>query len=176
VDTEYRARLRPVDEAIQCIQSGYDVIVGMCASEPQAAMSRLHILAPRVRDVRVFSVLTMNPYDFYMLPEMKDHFELASWFHAPGARGALKAGSGPSRMCRTCYTAAVDRILAHPPEVFHRNLHPSESMLCKSVARNHLREGYHRGRQVRDSRSQRPHAAYLRGLPQLRVDHSHLLR
>ncbi|MBU0927347.1 MAG: 4-hydroxybutyrate--acetyl-CoA CoA transferase, partial [Spirochaetes bacterium] len=61
-DDEYQSRLRPIDEAIQCIESGFDVVVAQCASEPQATMSRLHTLAPRVRDVRVFSVLTMKPY------------------------------------------------------------------------------------------------------------------
>ncbi len=93
-DDEYRARLKPIDEAIRCIESGYDVVVGQCASEPQGTMARLHTLAPRVRDVRVFSVLTLKPYDFYMKPEMKGHFELASWFHAPGSRAALKADTG----------------------------------------------------------------------------------
>jgi acyl-CoA hydrolase len=118
-DDEYKARLRPIDEAIQCIESGNDVVVGQCASEPQGTMARLHILAPRVRDVRVFSVLTLKGYDFYMKPEMRGHFELASWFHAPGSRSALKAGTGTvSFVPNMLHRAASDRIHAHPPEVF----------------------------------------------------------
>ena len=118
-DDEYKSRLRSIDEAIQCIQSGYDVVVGQCASEPQGTMSRLHTLAPRVRDVRVFSVLTLKPYDFYMKPEMQGHFELASWFHAPGSRAAIKAGAGTvTYVPNMLHRAATDRIHARPPEVF----------------------------------------------------------
>ena len=118
-DDEYKSRLRSIDEAIQCIQSGYDVVVGQCASEPQGTMARLHTLAPRVRDVRVFSVLTLKPYDFYMKPEMQGHFELASWFHAPGSRGAIKAGAGTvTYVPNMLHRAASDRIHARPPEVF----------------------------------------------------------
>jgi acyl-CoA hydrolase len=118
-DDMYRSKLRPIDEAIQCIGSGYDVVVGQCASEPQGTMARLHTLAPRVKDVRVFSVLTLKPYDFYMKPEMKGHFELASWFHAPGSRAALKAGTGTVTFVpNMLHRAAADRIHARPPEVF----------------------------------------------------------
>lgn len=118
-DDEYKSRLRSIDEAIQCIQSGYDVVVGQCASEPQGTMARLHTLAPKVRDVRVFSVLTLKPYDFYMKPEMQGHFELASWFHAPGSRGAIKAGAGTvTYVPNMLHRAASDRIHARPPEVF----------------------------------------------------------
>jgi len=118
-DDMYRSKLRPIDEAIQCIESGYDVVVGQCASEPQGTMARLHILAPRVRDVRVFSVLTLKAYDFYLKPEMQGHFELASWFHAPGSRQALKAGTGTVTFVpNMLHRAATDRIHARPPEVF----------------------------------------------------------
>ncbi len=118
-DDEYKSKLRPIDEAIRCIESGYDVVVGQCASEPQGTMARLHTLAPAVRDVRVFSVLTLKPYDFYMKPEMKGHFELASWFHAPGSRAALKAGAGTVTFVpNMLHRAASDRIHARPPEVF----------------------------------------------------------
>ncbi len=118
-DDEYKSRLRSIDEAIRCIESGFDVVVGQCASEPQGTMARLHTLAPAVRDVRVFSVLTLKPYDFYMKPEMKGHFELASWFHAPGSRAALKAGTGTVTFVpNMLHRAASDRIHARPPEVF----------------------------------------------------------
>ncbi|MCX7024736.1 MAG: 4-hydroxybutyrate--acetyl-CoA CoA transferase [Spirochaetes bacterium] len=118
-DDEYKSRLRPIDEAIRCIESGFDVAVGQCASEPQGTMARLHILAPGVRDVRVFSVLTLKPYDFYMKPEMKGYFELASWFHAPGSREAIKAGAGTVTFVpNMLHRAATDRLHARPPEVF----------------------------------------------------------
>lgn len=115
----YKSKLRTIEEAIQCIQSNYDVVVAQCASEPQGTMSKLHLIADRVENVRVFSVLTLKPYDFYMKPEMKGHFELASWFHAPGSREALKKGIGTvTYVPNMLHRAAADRIHAHAPEVF----------------------------------------------------------
>ena len=116
---EYKKRTTDIDTAVSLITSGNDVIVAQCASEPQGCMSRFHIVADRVRDVRVFSVLTLKPYDFYMKPEMKGHFELASWFHAPGSREALKAGTGTvTYVPNMLHRAATDRIQAHRPDIF----------------------------------------------------------
>jgi acyl-CoA hydrolase len=86
-------KLITAEEAAARINPGDDVVVAQCASEPQGCMGKLHTAAPRVKDARVFSVVTLKPYDFYMKPEMKGHFELASWFHAPGSRQALAAGA-----------------------------------------------------------------------------------
>jgi acyl-CoA hydrolase len=54
-----------------------------------------------------------------MKPEMQGHFELASWFHAPGSRAAIKAGAGTvTYVPNMLHRAATDRIHARPPEVF----------------------------------------------------------
>ncbi|MCR4421297.1 MAG: 4-hydroxybutyrate--acetyl-CoA CoA transferase [Exilispira sp.] len=115
----YNSKLRTIEEAIQCIKSNFDIVVAQCASEPQGTMSKLHLIADKVENVRVFSVLTLKPYEFYMNPEMKGHFELASWFHAPGSREALKKGIGTvTYVPNMLHRAATDRIHAHAPEVF----------------------------------------------------------
>jgi len=90
-------------------------------------MSRFHIVGDRVENVRVFSVLTLKAYDFYMKPEMKGHFELASWFHAPGSRAALKAGTGTvTYVPNMLHRAASDRIHAHVPEFFFGTCTPPD--------------------------------------------------
>ena len=125
---EYRRKLVDIDAAVQRIETGNDVIVAQCASEPQGCMSRFHIVADRVEDVRVFSVLTLKPYDFYMKPEMKGHFELASWFHAPGSREALKAGTGTvTYVPNMLHRAAADRIHAHTPDIFFGTCTPPDA-------------------------------------------------
>jgi acyl-CoA hydrolase len=125
---EYRKKRVDIDTAVRRIKSGDDVIVAQCASEPQGCMSRFHIVADRVEDVRVFSVLTLKPYDFYMKPEMKGHFELASWFHAPGSREALKAGTGTvSYVPNNLHRAAHDRVYAHKPNVFFGTCTPPDA-------------------------------------------------
>ena len=64
----YKSKMVSIDDAVSMIRSDNDIIVGQCASEPQGCMSRFHIVAEKVTDVRVFSVLTLKPYDFYMKP------------------------------------------------------------------------------------------------------------
>lgn len=125
---EYRKKLVDIDTAVSRIKSGNDVIVAQCASEPQGCMSRFHIVADRVEDVRVFSVLTLKPYEFYMRPEMKGRFELASWFHAPGSREALKAGTGTvTYVPNMLHRAAADRIHAHRPDIFFGTCTPPDA-------------------------------------------------
>ncbi|MEI6386798.1 MAG: acetyl-CoA hydrolase/transferase C-terminal domain-containing protein [Spirochaetota bacterium] len=124
----YKGKLIAIDEAVSKIKSGDDIIVAMCASEPQGCMERFHIVADRVQDVRVFSCLTLKPYGFFMKPEMRGHFELASWFHAPGPRVALKSGTGtitfvPNMLSR----AASDRISVRQPDIFFGTCTPPDS-------------------------------------------------
>jgi acyl-CoA hydrolase len=123
----YRRKLVPIDEAVSHIRSDNDVIVAQCASEPQGCMSRFHIVASQVENVRVFSVLTLKEYDFYMKREMQGHFELASWFHAPGSRAALKAGTGTvTYVPNMLHRAATDRIHAHQPDIFFGTCTPPD--------------------------------------------------
>ena len=49
---DYRKKLVDIDTAVSRIASGNDVIVAQCASEPQGCMSRFHIMAEKVEDVR----------------------------------------------------------------------------------------------------------------------------
>ncbi len=123
----YKSRLVDIDTAVSKIGTDNDVIVAMCASEPQGCMSRFHTIADRVEEVRVFSCLTLKPYDFYMKPEMKGHFELASWFHAPGSRAALKAGNGTVTFVpNMLHRSASDRIHARRPDIFFGTCTPPD--------------------------------------------------
>ena len=131
----YRSKLIAIDEAVAHIQSDNDVIVAQCASEPQGCMSRFHIVGDRVQNVRVFSVLTLKEYDFYMKKEMQGHFELASWFHAPGSRAALKAGTGTvTYVPNMLHRAATDRIHAHQPDLFFGTCTPPDKHGFVSLA------------------------------------------
>lgn len=123
----YARKLVSADDAVTHIRSDNDVIVAMCASEPQGCMSKFHTVADRVENVRVFSCLTLKPYDFYMRPEMKGHFELASWFHAPGSRESLKKGLGlVTYVPNMLHRAASDRMHAHVPDIFFGTCTPPD--------------------------------------------------
>ncbi len=124
----YKSRLVSMEEAVSHITSNDDIIVGQCASEPQGLMSNIHLMRDKVENVRVFSVLTLQPYDFYMKPEMEGHFELASWFHAPGSRKALKEGLDTvTYVPNMLHRAAKDRIQARTPNIFFGTCTPPDS-------------------------------------------------
>jgi acyl-CoA hydrolase len=92
-------------------------------------MSKFHLAKDRVTDVKVFSVLTLKPYDFYMLPEMKGHFELCSWFHAPGSRAALKAKTGTvTYVPNMLHRAGSDRLKVRRPHMFFGTCTPPDKM------------------------------------------------
>ncbi|MDR1552105.1 MAG: 4-hydroxybutyrate CoA-transferase [Prevotellaceae bacterium] len=118
-DKIYKSKLITPEEVAGLLKSDSDVIVAQCASEPQGCMAQFHLAKDSVRDVKVFSVLTLKPYDFYMKPEMKGHFELCSWFHAPGSRKALKEKTGTvTYVPNMLHRAASDRIKVRRPHMF----------------------------------------------------------
>lgn len=115
----YQSKLIPAKKIADLIQSNSDIIVGQCASEPQGCMQHFHLAKDRVQNVKVFSVLTLQAYDFYIKPEMKGHFELCSWFHAPGSRKALKEKTGTvTYVPNMLHRAASDRVKVKRPHMF----------------------------------------------------------
>ncbi|MBI9105717.1 MAG: acetyl-CoA hydrolase/transferase family protein [Spirochaetales bacterium] len=127
-DELYKGKLITIEEAVQKIKSDDDIIVGQCASEPQGSMENFHLVKDKVKDVRVFSVLTLKPYEFFMNPEMKGHFELCSWFHAPGSRLALKNRTGTVTFVpNMLHRAATDRIHAKKPNILWGTCTPPDA-------------------------------------------------
>ncbi|MGD9995010.1 MAG: acetyl-CoA hydrolase/transferase family protein [Salinivirgaceae bacterium] len=115
----YQSKLISTEQVANLIQSNTDIIVAQCASEPQGCMSKFHLAKDRVENVNVFSVLTLKPYEFYINPEMKGHFELCSWFHAQGSRQAINQGTGTvSYVPNMLHRAATDRLKVRKPHLF----------------------------------------------------------
>lgn len=115
----YKSKLIKALKVADLIVSDSDIIVGQCASEPQGCMEQFHLAKDRVKNVKIFSVLTLKGYDFYMKPEMEGHFELSSWFHAPGSRLALKEKTGTvTYVPNMLHRAGLDRIHNRVPHLF----------------------------------------------------------
>lgn len=123
----YQRKLISIKDAVHHIKSDTDVIVAQCASEPQGCMEQFHLVKDRVKNVKVFSVLTLKPYEFYMNPEMKGHFELCSWFHAPGSRKAIKENTGTvSYVPNMLHRAGLDRLYVRTPHIFFGTCTPPD--------------------------------------------------
>lgn len=123
----YKQKIISIEKAVGMIKSNTDVIVAQCASEPQGLMEQFHIVKDKVENVKVFSVLTLKPYDFYMKPEMKGHFELCSWFHAPGSRKAIKEKTATvSYVPNMLHRAGLDRLHVRRPHIFFGTCTPPD--------------------------------------------------
>jgi acyl-CoA hydrolase len=125
--SKYNSKLISIEQAVEFIKSDTDVIVAQCASEPQGCMSKFHLVKDKVKNVKVFSVLTLKPYDFYMKHDMRGHFELCSWFHAPGSRMAIKEGAGTVTFVpNMLHRAATDRLKVRNPHLFFGTCTPPD--------------------------------------------------
>ena len=115
----YKSKLVSIEDAVSNIQNDFDIIVAQCASEPQGTMAKFHLVADRVKNVKIYSVLTLSPYDFYMKEEMRGKFILNSWFHGAFARDALKRKTGTvSYVPNMLHRAGSDRMSVKKPNMF----------------------------------------------------------
>ena len=82
----YQQRLGTVEDALSLIHSGSTVIGGTYACEPVLLYRALHTIAPRVRDVTVWTCITKEKYPFYSDPAYRDNFFVNSIFYDSQAR------------------------------------------------------------------------------------------
>ncbi|MGE5423324.1 MAG: acetyl-CoA hydrolase/transferase family protein [Ignavibacteriales bacterium] len=113
----YRRKVVSIEEALMEIKSGQEVACGLIACEPVTMLSQLHTIADRVENVSVLTALLMNEYDFFMKPEMKDHFLLNTWFYTGGARKAHQYGT-VSYVPLELHRSISSRTANRQPDVF----------------------------------------------------------
>jgi len=90
LNEQYRRKLTSVDQALQNVQSNQEIVSALATCEPAALLSQLHTIRDRVVNVSVVSAMMQNQYDFFLKPEMKDHFILNSWFYTDAASSVQK--------------------------------------------------------------------------------------
>jgi acyl-CoA hydrolase len=124
---EYRKKVISIDQAVQMIQSDMEIV---CSNipEPQGMMEKFHTQADRVKNVKVFSVLTALPYQFIVNPAMKGHFQLCSWFHGVGARAGLAANSGTVVFApNMLHNIGTDQERVRKPNIFMGSCTPPDA-------------------------------------------------
>ena len=60
----YRDKLATVDQVLDLLKSGDEIVVGVGPSESVALLEKLHTIWERVENVTVLSCLPMGPYEF----------------------------------------------------------------------------------------------------------------
>lgn len=124
---KFEDKIISIEEALEHIQSDTDIVVAQCASEPQGLMSKFHLVKDRIKNVNVYSVLTLGAYDFYTNPQMKGHFKLCSWFHSAHSRQAVKMRTGTvTYVPNMLHRAAADRLHVRPPHIFFGTCTPPD--------------------------------------------------
>lgn len=113
----YQRKLVSIEEALNEIKSGQEVVCGLIACEPVAMLSQLHTIKNRVENVSVVTALLLNEYEFFMNPEMKGHFLMNNWFFTGGARKAHQYGT-VSYIPLELHRSAFCRMAYRQPDVF----------------------------------------------------------
>ena len=89
----WKSKLITLDGALGMVKSGDNIITGMAASEAKAFLSRIHEIAPRVRDVEVVTCLPMSDYPFFADPQYKESFLHSGWFFTAAMRRSHAYGN-----------------------------------------------------------------------------------
>ncbi len=90
---EYEKKVISIEDAVRKVESDMEVVVGQ-VSVPEGLMGKLHTIADKVRNVKVFYTISDKEFEWFINPEMKGHFELCSWFHGPSSRAAQAKNPG----------------------------------------------------------------------------------
>ncbi len=84
----YQSKVVTIEEALQQVKSGQEIVCSLLACEPVSLLSQLHTIKDRIEDVSVVHANMLGEYEFFMNPAMKKHFLLNSWFYSQGPRKA----------------------------------------------------------------------------------------
>lgn len=114
----YNKKLIDRAQALALIQSGHSVVSALGAAEPSGILSELHTIRDRVRDVTVTTCLPLQPYRWFMEPEMRGHFFHEAWFYAPHIRKAHDQAGTTTFIPNHLHSAGTDRLSYRAPDVF----------------------------------------------------------
>lgn len=125
--SSYANKLISAEDAVSHIKSDTDIAVAQCASEPQGVMSKFHLAGDQVKNVNVFSLLTLKPYEFFTSRRMKGSFKLCSWFHTASSRKAIQDKTGTvTYVPNMLHLASTDLLAVRQPDIFFGTCTPPD--------------------------------------------------
>ena len=89
---DYRSKIITVQQALDLIQDGDLITVGLGANEPPLFMSHLHEIADRVTNVTITNCLPMAPGEYISEENVRKAFIIDSWFSTPVLRKLSHTG------------------------------------------------------------------------------------
>lgn len=112
---EYNRKKVSVSEALDQIQSGMNIYVGVDVAEPAAIMREFHTIADRVKNVAVHTVLGPEDYKHFHGPA--ENIRTETFFFGPFSRRAHKTGN-VSLIPSSISTLYHDRSTYKRPNIF----------------------------------------------------------
>lgn len=106
-----------VNEALDLIKSGDEIVTGLAASEARAMLSRLHEIHEKVKDVTVVTCLPMKDYAYFVDKEYRESFKMAGWFYTATMRKAHKERT-VSLIPTHLHSAAKKRSDYNKPDIY----------------------------------------------------------
>ena len=80
------AQFITVEEALDLVKDGDQIVAASTACEPRAFLSKLHTIAPRINHVTINNCLGWTDFEFFTNKEYEDKFMLVSWFYGAALR------------------------------------------------------------------------------------------
>lgn len=80
------AKIITIQEALDLVKDGDQLVCASTACEPRAFLSALHTIAPRINHVTVNNCLGWTTFDFFAKEEYTEKFTLDSWFYGAALR------------------------------------------------------------------------------------------
>ncbi len=140
---DYKDKLISLQQALDLVQDGDYIVLGMAASDPIAFSSHLHEIAPRINEVTVSNCLPMCRAEYITNPDLRSKFNVESWFYSGDLRKNAPLGN-ISFIPNHLHFASSKRLAYRTPDVFVANAsmpdkHGYVSLLGNTYEIDHIR-------------------------------------
>jgi acyl-CoA hydrolase len=114
-----------VDQALDLIKSGDEIVSGLAAAESREILLRLHEIADRVKGTSVVTCLPMGQYDFFSKKAYGDAFLMEGWFYS-GVMRKLHHNGNITFIPNHLHFASEKRMAYKNPNVYIGNCTPPD--------------------------------------------------
>ncbi|MDR1513393.1 MAG: hypothetical protein LBS56_07930 [Propionibacteriaceae bacterium] len=90
--TDYKSKVISVEQALDLVEDGDLITVGLGANEPPLFLTNLHRIADRVDDVTISDCLPLVPGEYLSEENVRKAFRVDSWFSTPTLRKLSHTG------------------------------------------------------------------------------------
>ena len=123
--TRIDKKIISVDQALDLIKSGDEIVSGLAAAESRAILSRLHEISDRVKGTSVVTCLPMGEYDFFSNKAYGDAFLMEGWFYS-GVMRKLHHNKNITFIPNHLHFASEKRMAYRKPNVYIGNCTPPD--------------------------------------------------